>query len=347
MIERASDIANAAPQILDRLRPVNPDCKIAIVIPVYKEFLHGRIALLLDELSKQTVKTGAFETILVVNNPALNTTPAKQEGFEDNKALIEFLRKQHSLGLFTNVQAVDCTNGELPERHIGLIRGLGNEVACSRMAQTKAGRNGIIVQMDADASVDPDFLEKLEGIYEEVPSTESVSLPISPLPVDYTSDDQYLEYAKQFLRIVTHLREGKNPRVFHGPTLSFKAYLHQKPEIRLYMGYQMNEDYNLGENLYKYSRFIYAPEPRVFVGDRRRAEGFDAMLRAAYNITSDPVRPVLQDDMIPYLEREETLARSRLDWGKVDQSLVQTGILLFCRGRADIGSSQALKTYHE
>lgn len=345
MIERAKDIAIVAPQILDQLQPVDPDCKIAIVIPVYKEFLHGRIALLLDELSKQTIKSNAFETILVVNNPALNTTPAKQAGFRDNQALIGFLKMQHAMGLLNNVRAVDCTSGELPERHIGLVRGLGNEVACSRMAQTKIGSSGIIVQMDADASIDPDFLDKLERIYNQTPSVQSAAIARSPLPVDYTSDDYYLQLARQFLKLVTSLKEGRNPRSFNGSTLSFRAYLHQKPEIRRYLNYPMNEDYALGEDLLSHSRFVYAPEPRIFTADRKRPEGFDAILRAAYNITSEPVSPTLEDDMLPFLDREAILAKSRLDWDKVDQSLVQAGILLFCRGRADIGPSQVLKTY--
>ena len=347
MIESPSDIAKAALLANNALDKTGPMCGLAVVIPVYKEFRFGRIAILLEELDCQTVGRSRFETILVINNPGFRGNEADQKGFKDNLDLMEHIKKQKVQGRLDNVQVINCTGGELPARHIGLARGLGNEVAQLRLSQTETGTNGLIVQMDADASLDPDFLWRLNNIYEANPSAESAGIPRSPLPVDYTSDDLYAQLALQFLRTVIYLMNGRSPKAFNGSTLSFKAYLHQWPEMRSYMGYSLNEDYKLGENLYQGSRFIYTPEPRVFVADRRRLEGFDANLRCGM-VSIQPPEPVgIQENMELYLAREEELARSRLDWSRVNQSLVRSGMLLFCQGRTAIGPSQVLKTYSD
>lgn len=347
MIEGPKNIPQAAELMNTQLSQINPDCRFVVVVPVYKEFKFGRITKLLTELDDQTIGRDQFETILVVNNPGFRKEPADEEGFADNLELIDFVELQKLGGRFGNVQVINCTNGELPARHLGLIRGLGNETARIRLAQTSKGENGVIVQMDADASLDTDFLWRLDTVFQSTPSAQSVGIPRSPLPVDYPSDDLYLHLARQFLRTVTCLREGISPGSFNGSTLSFKAYLHQRDEIRTYMGYSMNEDYKLGEDLYKYSRFIYTPEPRIFVADRRRLEGFDANLRCCIAGQVSHLSVQMQDGMKEYFQREEDLARSRLNWDIVNESLVRMGILLFCQGRMAMGEGQMVKTYLE
>lgn len=275
-------VTEAAHGINDQLPPANPNCEAVVVIPVYKELRDGRILTTLEDLGRQTVGSERFEVILVVNNPVQGDKTYSSMGEIDNRLLLMRLAFEKKGGRLGNVHAIDCTNGELPAKHIGLARGLGAEVAQLRLKQTRKGDQGIVVQLDADVAVDPDFMDLLITNYSQHPDAESAEIRRLPLPMDYISDDLYFGYARYCMGDILSRLKGAGIIGASGPTISFKSYLQQIGAIREYMDAPSNEDYLLGLALSQNSRFYYFSEPVVYPGDRIRPEGYDANMRSVF-----------------------------------------------------------------
>lgn len=260
---------------------VRPSCRAMVVIPVYKEFEYGRLATLLDELSLQEED---FETILVVNNPAKTNAEFNKNGYLDNCRLVNYVAKQQEEGRLANVRIIDRTNGQLGSRHLGAARGLGNEIGRLRLEETTEGSSGVLVQLDADVSVAPDFLSALLAHYDANPEVDAIKIPRIPLQVDYSSEDMYLGNAQEFVQSVLLARKGGFDAKISGPTLSFRSRLHKESEYRQYIYWSANEDYRLGLDVSYGSRFALAAYPQVIIGDRKRADGFDANSRIVHAV---------------------------------------------------------------
>lgn len=290
------NIHEAALSINSLLPSVNTACKAIITIPVYKEFRHGRIADTLQDLAGQTVDSNSYEIVLVVNNPAPEHDKFGMAARQDNTELINYIRQKQTEEMLTNVRIIDCTDGQLPQRHIGLARGLGNEVAAIRFDATQIGDEGIIIQLDGDVSVAPDFLEKILKQYQGDPTLESSLIGKMPLPVDFDGDDYYLGMAEDFMQNVCSHLLSKSV-IGSGQAISFRARIHSNPRFREYIKNNTNEDLMQGLTLPPNSRFRVLAEPRVYVADRIRPEGFDATNRNFYTrhrLKSDVLMQLLQ-----------------------------------------------------
>jgi len=257
------------------LPPISESCQAIVVVPVYREFREGFILKLLGSLTEQTVSPDQYEIILVVNNPQ-----SADLAREDNKNLIDFIKEKQSHENFPNVRILDCTDGELPARHLGIIRGLGNEVAVSRLEEARIGDEGIIIQLDADTQVDSNFIKTILDFYRSHPNIDSAVIGMSVIPArrNFSGEDYYLGLALQFYENVKAYKNHKSPLAY-GPTISFRARIHKNPDVKDYMNYQSEEDYMLGMILQRHSNFGIAPLPRVYIADRERPEGFDARMR--------------------------------------------------------------------
>lgn len=205
-----------------------------------------------------------------------------RKGLLDNLRFLKYIDEQKKAGYFPNVYVIDCTDGEIPKRHMGLVRGLGQLVAENRLDQTQKGEGGVIIQLDADVSVTPDFVITLLEAYQR-PSVHSAMIGRIPLPIDFPSDDYYLNYAIKFAQAVVSGLVAQT--MLHvkfqgdGPTLSFRAFLHKEDEIRGYMEHSISEDFALGDLLLQAGQMYLLAEPRVYKGDRVRPDGFDSAIR--------------------------------------------------------------------
>jgi len=312
-ITSTKQIPEEASRIISLLPPINPSVKIIVAIPVYKEFDSGRIAETLNELQKQTLPRSEFETLLVVNNPRPGFDPYGNTGYEENLKLIAHVSGEKERGSLDNIHVIDATDGRISQRHMGLIRGIGNEVAMERLQSTETGNKGVIVQLDADSSTDPDFLEKLLGEYTNDPTLESATIARLPLPMDYQDEMFYLALANSFKKNV-EAKYGKGTLSASGATISFRAYLQGVPEFRRYMNASMNEDVHQGEQLPRLSRHSLLPEPRVYAGDRKRKEGFDAVIRSVFS--GNPVSISSFQGLIDIIGKTHNLSRVVLDQEK-------------------------------
>lgn len=258
-----------------KLTPVSSGCEAIAVVPVYREFEGGRIVALLEELEAQNIGSNRFEVILVVNNPTYRVV---LNGAEDNQKLLAYFEERKQRGYFPNMHILNCTKGEIQAGHMGLVRGFGQLVAEDRLDKTKKGDQGVIVQLDADVSVDQNFFSKLLGAYED-PDVYSAMIGRIPLPIDFISDDSYATYASLFADAVALAISGVSGFTGDGPTLSFRAFIHKQHLNREYIGASYSEDFVLCRSLVKAKQMYLLVEPRVYKGDRVRPDGFDSTRR--------------------------------------------------------------------
>lgn len=373
-----SSVVERAKEINTRLPMVNPHCEAKVVVPVYREFENGRIINLLEELQAQDIGSQRFEVVLVVNNPP-SSDASGLKGLIDNIELLEYFKKQKQSGSFSNTHVLDCTRGEIPKRHMGLVRGLGQLVAEERLDKTNKGDQGVIVQLDADVSIDPDFLSNLLRSYQN-PNVRSAMIGRIPLPIDFLSDDYYTTYASYFAFAAEAAVKNGGYIGGDGPILSLRSELHKKESVRDYIGANINEDFALSDSLSNEGGMYLLAEPRVYKGDRIRPDGFDSavrhgwvstqatwttvdvLLRNAFKGTSfskgqfdsmpqtefwamvkDTLRasnPVVSDPLDETLAREEQLARRSLDWDNLNPQLRAKAHFLFAFSRLALGENQ-------
>lgn len=283
-----NSVFGQAKVISGKLTPVSSGCEAIAVVPVYREFEGGRIVALLEELKAQNIGSNRFEVILVVNNPTYRVV---LNGAEDNQKLLAYFEERKQRGYFPNMHILNCTNGEIPVRHMGLVRGFGQLVAEDRLDKTKKGDQGVIIQLDADVSVDQNFFSKLLGAYED-PDVYSAMIGRIPLPIDFISDDYYATYASFFADAVALAISGVSGFTGDGPTLSFRAFIHKQHLNREYIGASYSEDFVLCRSLVKAKQMYLLVEPRVYKGDRVRPDGFDSTRRDEWTAFSPSYRTV-------------------------------------------------------
>lgn len=144
----------------------NPQCEIAIVVPVYNE-KPERILKQIDSLKQQEgVNLSQFEIIYVVNNDFLTDDTRSMEIRAANQAVIDMLRRESELNIF--VIDKSSPGNEIEHCNVGKARNRG--VAEASLRFHEKGKNGILVQTDADTYFeDRKFLSKLRTMLTEDP----------------------------------------------------------------------------------------------------------------------------------------------------------------------------------
>lgn len=137
--------------------PQNERCQIAIVVPVFSEDVE-RIKKQMESLFKQSVDPSLYEVIYVVNNGVLGDDPKAEEVLLKNQKVIEFIRSTRNMPIFVIDKSTE--GHEIPDCNVGKARNRGVAEASARFHE--AGKNGIIIQTDADTYFDdPDYLKKI------------------------------------------------------------------------------------------------------------------------------------------------------------------------------------------
>ncbi|MFH1089518.1 MAG: glycosyltransferase [Candidatus Uhrbacteria bacterium] len=148
--------------------PMDPKCEISIVVPAFNEEPE-RVMRQIDSLKKQKgMLPGLFEVIYVVNN----SPDRPKEVAEVNARLIDFLRQDHGIRIY--VIDKSSPGNEIPNCNVGKARNRG--VAESSLRFQENGRNGIIIQTDADTWFeDEDYLSKVKAKLDSQPETVGVA----------------------------------------------------------------------------------------------------------------------------------------------------------------------------
>ena len=152
--------------------PQNPQCKFAIVVPVYNE-KPERILKQIESLrTQQGMDSSDFEVIYVVGNDVPDGTARSQEVIAANQAVLEMLKTFQGVNVF----GVDKSSPgkEVKESNVGKVRNRGIAEASIRFHEN--GKDGILIQTDADSYFeDPDYLKKVGEVLRQNPEATGIA----------------------------------------------------------------------------------------------------------------------------------------------------------------------------
>ncbi len=209
------------------LQPPNPNIGIIIVIPVFAEKYLSRT---LSSLANTHPPKVDVEVIIVLN-ASDKTSEQHQRINEKTKA--EFLYWKHTYSGPYTFYLLDCQR--LPPKHagVGLARKIGMDEAVDRFEQIN-NEEGIIVGLDADCKVAPNYLQAIEQHFESQPMTQACSIHFEhPIQGTEFEKDVYIgiTYYELFLRYyIQGLRYSGYPFAYHtiGSSMAVKSYAYQQ-----------------------------------------------------------------------------------------------------------------------
>ncbi|MEM9022758.1 MAG: glycosyltransferase [Bacteroidota bacterium] len=149
--------------------PVPENLGMAVVIPCYNE---PDLQPTLEALWRCERPRAHVEVLVVVNGAVSAVETVRERNRATVRQARHWMRKHPDPGLTFHV--LECP--ELPDRHagVGLARKIGMDEAVDRLAQ--AGREGVLVCFDADATCAPNYLVALEDHFARNPHSPACSL---------------------------------------------------------------------------------------------------------------------------------------------------------------------------
>lgn len=152
--------------------PMDSNCEICIVVPAYNEDPE-RVMRQIESLKRQKgVAPGSFEVIYVVNNDVVGDSDRSKAVLAVNARLLDFLRQDH--GIHIHIIDKSSPGNEIAGCNVGKARNRG--VAESSLRFQKLGRNGIIIQSDADTWIeDEHYLSKVKSMMDSRPEVVGVA----------------------------------------------------------------------------------------------------------------------------------------------------------------------------
>jgi hypothetical protein len=169
-------------------QPMEPTCKVSIMIPAYNESADNILRSLTSLVSQEGVEPEQFETVIIVNN---NESEAEHqsEAFLNNQetlALINFINGtletppewlsstqleaiQRIKEKKIRVSAIDKSSPETAEEenNVGIARDRAAAEICQRFMSVDAKTNGIIALADCDSSFSENFVRALIDSFEQ------------------------------------------------------------------------------------------------------------------------------------------------------------------------------------
>jgi len=268
-------LAESLPPTEERIRePMNPKCEVSVVLPAYSE--RSYILRPIASLAKQKgVSIDQLELIIVVNNPP--SVPQRDQfateydytrrvelynqGIGDNQETLKLVRyingedvpitlTEEEKEIIAKVQksglrvfAIDkASNGKtLPEEeaNVGGARNRGIAEAVERF-HNQLGKNGIIVQSDAEIRFSESYIEDIITIFKERPELIGISGRVDSegSPEDYVlfkKSFSYSEANELYTALVGHLFDeeetdeklipvGANIPSFDGSNMASRAF---------------------------------------------------------------------------------------------------------------------------
>lgn len=136
--------------------PFDSGTKMIIVIPTHNEI---SVTTTLESLSACDTPESPVEIILVINN----SKSADKSILDQNNKSIEEIKTWNKDNTNEYLSCQILSQMDLPDKHagVGLARKLGMDEALRRFSSIDY--NGLIVCLDADCTVKPNYLKKLES----------------------------------------------------------------------------------------------------------------------------------------------------------------------------------------
>ena len=200
--------------------------ELVVVIPVFRE---KEVLKTLDSLSKCSTEGFTAEVILVLNEA--------EEADEETRAINSISREEIQSWIQSNDSSPmqwHLAYIQLPKKHagVGLARKAGMDEAVRRFEQSSFGNQGIILCLDADCTVDPNYLQETRQAFQD-PKINGASLYFEhPLQGDHDPEvyrgiihyELFLRYYRQGLRYVNF------PHHYHtvGSSMAVRSNAYQK-----------------------------------------------------------------------------------------------------------------------
>ncbi|MEM7512138.1 MAG: glycosyltransferase [Bacteroidota bacterium] len=214
----------------DRLISTKPDpfLEMVIVIPAYKE---EQLTVTLESLEANLFEDKhKVEVIIILNNGIHEEESIQLLNQRVLKECQEWI-KENSPGLTIHPVLVQ----DLPKKHagVGLARKIGMDEAVDRLEQVE-NEQGLIICLDADSQVQPNYLQVLMDTHLQYPKMEAFSIRFAhPLEGEAFSSDVYegIILYELFLRYyVEGLRLAGYPYAIHtiGSSMAVRSKAYQK-----------------------------------------------------------------------------------------------------------------------
>ncbi len=208
------------------LAPPNPDLRLVVVIPSHVE---PDLCQPLRALEACHLPKGAVEVIVVVNASRSADAATHQKNKESLEAVNRWLREAPRHHKYFVLDFPD-----LPPKHagVGLARKVGMDEAVDRLEQVDAA-DGVIICLDADSSVAPNYLTEIEALFQHQPRLEACSIHFEhPLSGDAFPPEVYtgIIHYELFLRYyIQALRFAGYPYAYHtiGSSMAVRSSAYQ------------------------------------------------------------------------------------------------------------------------
>lgn len=223
------------------------DLELVIVIPCYQE--NGLLETL-NSLENCDPPPCGVEVIVVLNSSDKDSEETLAVNVKTKNSFKAWNKSPHSFATYFLLDFLD-----LPAKHagVGLARKIGMDEAVSRFEQA-GNPQGIIVCLDADATVHPNYLVQIHQHFLSHPSMQACSIYFEhPLEGDVFESDVYrgiIQY-ELFLRYyIEGLRYAGHPYAFHtiGSSMAVRSVAYQRQN-------GMNKR-KAGEDFYFLMKFI-------------------------------------------------------------------------------------------
>lgn len=185
---------------------MQPHLKMVVVIPIYDE----PDLLLLNSLS-DAIAPGCHVAVVLVFNAAEDSAPAI---VQRNRHLKESLSSR--IATVPSWMSIESLVFEdLPAKHagVGLARKIGMDRAVEILMAQPGSDSGIIVSLDADCLVSPNYFSEIFGYFGKNPTVNSASIYFEHrLDQNIEAMVQYELFLRCYVR---GLRVAEYPRAFH------------------------------------------------------------------------------------------------------------------------------------
>lgn len=146
--------------------PQNPNCKLAVLVPVFNERIDTLTRLLESLIDQENVEPNTVEVICLVNNDRPGTKDYQTVYEANQKVLKAGLSERFREKLSVTVIDHSSHGHEIPGCNIGKVRNLLVQEAAKRFRSNN--HNGILLNVDADVHFkDKQFIRKSLDLFND------------------------------------------------------------------------------------------------------------------------------------------------------------------------------------
>lgn len=150
--------------------PVDPGLEMIVVVPVYNE---PELVQMLDSLAACVVPVGKVEVLLVINHGELSPPEVLAQN-ERTATEVEIWKAQHA-GCFFDVHVLRPKAFRRKHAGAGIARQTGMDEAIRRFGVLDKA-DGILVSLDADTLVAPDYFIQIEAAFKLNPKAVGATI---------------------------------------------------------------------------------------------------------------------------------------------------------------------------